>query len=51
MSGMLEALLEIVSLMRNGMALEVDGSSAARALRPSLQFADQLAGKSVVKVV
>lgn len=51
MPGMLEALLEIVSLMRNGMTLEVDGSSAARALRPYLQFADQLAGKSVVKVV
>ncbi len=49
--GMLEALLEIVSLLRNGMTLEVEGSSAARALHPFLQAEDRRSGRTIVKVV
>ena len=49
--GMLEALLEIVSLLRNGMTLEVEGSSAARALHPFLQAEDRRPGRTIVKVV
>ena len=51
MPGMLEALLEIVSLLRSGMTLEVEGSSAARALHPFLQAEDRRSGRTIVKVV